>query len=53
MATHSNILAGKLPETEEPGRLQSMGCKESVMTEHVCLMFGQEDDKMCSSVNKK
>ena len=25
MATHSNILAGKIPWTEEPGRLQSMG----------------------------
>ena len=25
MATHSSILAGKIPLTEEPGRLQSMG----------------------------
>ena len=25
MVTHSNILAWKLPWTEEPGRLQSMG----------------------------
>ena len=25
MATHSNILAWKMPWTEEPGRLQSMG----------------------------
>ena len=25
MATHSNILAWKIPWTEEPGRLQSMG----------------------------
>ena len=25
MATHSNILAGEIPWTEEPGRLQSMG----------------------------
>ena len=25
MATHSSILAWKLPWTEEPGRLQSMG----------------------------
>ena len=29
MATHSNILAGKIPWAEEPGGLQSMGCKES------------------------
>ena len=25
MALHSNILAQKIPRTEEPGRLQSMG----------------------------
>ena len=25
MATHSNILAWKIPQTEEPGGLQSMG----------------------------
>ena len=34
MATHSSILARKIPWTEEPGRLQSMGSKESGMTEH-------------------
>ena len=26
-ATHSNILAWRIPWTEEPGRLQSMGSK--------------------------
>ena len=25
MATHSSILAGRIPWTEEPGRLQTMG----------------------------
>ena len=25
MATHSNILAGRIPLTEEPGKLQSIG----------------------------
>ena len=25
MASHSSILAGIIPQTEEPGRLQSMG----------------------------
>ena len=25
MATHSSILAGKIPRTEEPGGLQSVG----------------------------
>ena len=33
MATHSNILAWKIPWTEEPGRLQSMGHKELDTTE--------------------
>ena len=28
MATHSSILAWRIPWTEEPGRLQSMGLKE-------------------------
>ena len=28
IATHSSILAWRIPWTEEPGRLQSMGCKE-------------------------
>ena len=27
MATHSSILAWRTPWTEEPGRLQSVGCK--------------------------
>ena len=27
MATHSSILAWRIPQTEEPGRLQSMGSK--------------------------
>ena len=33
MATHFSILAWKIPWTEEPGGLQSMGCKESDTTE--------------------
>ena len=28
MATHSSILAWKIPWTEEPGRLQSMGLQK-------------------------
>ena len=32
MATHSSILAQKIPCTEEPGGLQSMGPQESDMT---------------------
>ena len=33
MATHSSILAWKIPWMEEPGRLQSRGHKDSDMTE--------------------
>ena len=33
MATHSSILAWKIPGTEEPGRLQSMGSQGVDMTE--------------------
>ena len=33
MTTHSGILAWKIPWMEEPGRLQSMGSKESDTTE--------------------
>ena len=29
MATHSSILAWRIPWTEEPGRVQSIGLKES------------------------
>ena len=35
MATHSSILAWKIPWTEDPGRLQSIGLPvESDMSEH-------------------
>ena len=33
MATHSSILAWRIPRTEEPGGLESLGHKESDMTE--------------------
>ena len=32
-ATPSSILAWRIPWTEKPGRLQSLGCKELDMTE--------------------
>ena len=35
MATHSSILAWKIPRTEEPGGLQSMGCRELDTTERL------------------
>ena len=37
MATHSSIPAWEIPWTEEPGGLQSMGPKESDMTEQLTL----------------
>ena len=37
MATHSNILALKIPWTEELGRLQSMESQELDMTEQLNL----------------
>ena len=35
MATHSTILGWRIPWTEEPGGVQSMGSQESDMTERV------------------
>ena len=34
MATHSSLLSWRIPCTEEPGGLQSVGHKEFDMTEH-------------------
>ena len=52
MATHSSILAWKIPWTEEPGRLYGpWGHKESDMTEwltqHNCIMMGQQKLEFC------
>ena len=35
MATHSSVLAWRIPWTEEPGRLQPWGCKESDTTKRL------------------
>ena len=35
MAAHSSILAWKIPWTEDPGGLKSMGLQESDTTEYV------------------
>ena len=35
MATHSSILVWKIPWTQEPGRLQSVGSQESDTTERL------------------
>src|SRR5574340_1267563 len=39
MAPHSSTFAWKIPWTEEPGRLQSMGSLESDMTERLHFHF--------------
>ena len=39
MAVHSSILACRIPGTEEPGRLLSMGSQESDTTERLSLHF--------------
>ena len=38
-ATHSSTLAWRIPWTEEPGGLQSMGCKELDMTVRLTFTF--------------
>ena len=39
MATHSIVLAWRIPWTEDPGGLQSIGFKESHTTERLTLSF--------------
>ena len=39
MATHSSILARRIPWTEKPGRPQSMGHKELDTTEQLSLLL--------------
>ena len=39
MATHSSILAWRIPWMEEPGGLQYWGCKESNMTQRLIFHF--------------
>ena len=38
MATHSSVLAWRIPWTEEAGRLQPMGLQELYMTKHTAQM---------------
>ena len=55
MATHSSTLACKIPWTEEPGRLQSVGSLESDTTERLhfhfslsCIGEGNGNPLQCS-----
>ena len=38
MATHSSILASRIPQTEEPGRLPSMGLQKRGMLRRLNLL---------------
>ena len=42
MATHSRILAWRIPWTEEPGRLQSMGLQRVGLTERLTLSLSHQ-----------
>ena len=44
MTTHSSILAWRIPWTEEPGGLQSMGLQESDMTEGLAILSKRLDN---------
>ena len=55
MAPHSGTLAWRIPRTEEPGKLQSMGSLESDMTEQLhfhfslpCIGEGNGNPLQCS-----
>ena len=48
MATHSSTLARKIPQTEEPGRLQSMGRRESERTERLHFHFHALEKEMAT-----
>ena len=56
MATHSSILAWKIPWTEELGRLQSTECKQPDMTERLHFSFslsgvGDGERGLCAAVH--
>ena len=53
MTTHSSILAWRIPWTEEPGGLQSMGHKELDMAEviqHACMQTKEDPPRFSLSL---
>ena len=48
MATHSSVLAWRIPWTEEPGGLQSTGSQESDTTEHISAHSRELDPTFCN-----
>ena len=53
MATHSSILTWKIPWTEEPGKQQSMGRKESDTTERPLFLSNYNSTMIMLSFFKK
>ena len=58
MATHSSILAWRIPRTEEPGGLQSMGSHKELDTTEQVSLFPLVDtierkDSKCSPCDEK
>ena len=51
MATHSSILPWRIPWTEEPGRLESMGLHREQLSMHACMHLG--DQKTQSIKNER
>ena len=50
MATHSNILAWRVPWTEEPGRLQCMGSQSRTrLSDFTFFLFSQSQAFCCST----
>ena len=49
MATHSSILAWRIPRTEEPARLQSMGSQTDT-TEQLIRTVGQQKLTHCKAI---
>ena len=53
MATHSSILARTIPQTEEPGRVQSIASQEQDRTEHSGIHSECPEEKQPSCSHKK
>ena len=51
MATHSSILAWRIPQTEEPGGLQSMRLQELDLTEQLCTQRTQSMKRLQSKLS--
>ena len=47
MATHSSVLAWRIPGTQEPGGLQSMGSQESERTEQTRVPILTMEQRRC------